>query len=55
MPISASVELAIVVDYAAWLKMSSGEVLAENETDHMVDLLLYYAHLTEIVSMIYIL
>ncbi|KAF6022666.1 hypothetical protein EB796_019017 [Bugula neritina] len=52
-PISASVELAIVVDYAAWLKMSSGDVLAENETDHMVNLLLYYAHLTEIVNSMY--
>jgi len=47
-PVAATVELVLVIDYSLWKKMSSR--VAGNETDAMVDVLLYYAHMVEIVS-----
>ncbi|XP_067936778.1 uncharacterized protein [Watersipora subatra] len=49
-PISATVELVMVIDFAVWNKTSYGSISAANETDHMVNLLLYYAHMAEIVN-----
>ena len=48
-PISAVVELVKIVDYAIWHAVNSDPSL-EGTGDHMIDIILYFAHLNEIVS-----
>ena len=48
-PISAVVELVMIVDYSLWYKMTN-EDIRPNTTDSEINLLLYFAHLTDIVS-----
>lgn len=49
-PISATVELMMIVDYSIWSNMSSSlDSVVENSTSPMISLLLYYTHLAMVV------
>ena len=52
-PISAVVDLVMIVDYSLWSKLTNEEIRS-NTNDSTVNLILYFAHLTEIVSFIFI-
>ena len=50
LPISATVELVLVVDYSIWKKVGSREIRGAKLSDSLTELLLYFAHMTQIVS-----
>lgn len=47
--VSATVEVVLLLDYSVYDWMTSGTVTAEGETDATVNMLLYFAHLAQIV------
>lgn len=50
-PLDVTVEIVMMIDFSLYTKFNNfPNALAKDETDKMVDLLLYYAHLNEIVS-----
>lgn len=50
-PVSATVELFMIVDFGLWSKMSSQNLVATGATDHTVNILLYFGHMAEVVSL----
>lgn len=51
-PISATVEVAMVIDYSVWLHISSNsEFMAKDETDQAVNVLLYFAQIGQVVCL----
>ena len=49
-PISATVELVLILDYSIWLKFHSLEIRAENALNKTTNMILYFTHLAEMVS-----
>ena len=49
-PIAAVVELVMIVDYSLWHKMSSENITADGANNHMLNVLLYFGHITAMVS-----
>ena len=49
-PVSVTVELVLIVDYAQWSMMSSHGLGIFGLVDHMTNVLLYFVHMVEIVS-----
>lgn len=47
--ISATIEVVLLIDYSVYDWMTSGPVKADGETDATVNLLLYFAHLNQMV------
>ena len=48
--IAAVVEVVAVLDYSVWSWMSGSDVTAAGETDTLMNLYLYFAHIIDTVS-----
>lgn len=48
-PVAAGVELVLIVDYEQWHRMSN-QLPLEGVDNHTITVIIYYAHMVEIVS-----
>lgn len=49
-PVSATVELVLIIDYGLWKNISDNQATANVTPTHSVNLVLYFAHMIAIVS-----
>lgn len=49
-PVSVTVELVFLIDYSVWSHFSTGDILAKDETDYAVNIVLYFAQLAQMVG-----